>query len=372
MWRRADRSCRDVWSQGRTAGRAGDCPTHRMGVWLGPGIAYSSASAPDRRRIAAVSAPIASAACNGWCRRQRQAAVRRARSHHLMYGGAPCDVRRAEHGGGSDGGAGAGVGAPHDGCGVVAGRVQPLDRGAVLPQRMAVDRAAVCAYLTERAAHGVTMATLDVACSAVAHMHRNHGIANPATDESVRQVRAGLRRKYGKAPHRQARQLRAPEFRLVIDHIDQTRPIGVRNTAIILRGAAMPARCADPSWSHSTSLTSNTTPPGCCSTSTGPRRTRTPAARSLGSPTATTRPPTRSPTSTPGSPTADASAARCSPASTRPLVVVVAAAPGGVHLGPVAHSDRGWDRRRRQDCEIGRAVRPSRGGDWGRGVVGHL
>ena len=58
------------------------------------------------------------------------------------------------------------------------------------------DPAAVCAYLAERAAHGITMATLDVACSAIGHTHRSHGLANPATHESVRQVRAGLRRTY--------------------------------------------------------------------------------------------------------------------------------------------------------------------------------
>ncbi|MFC7725461.1 tyrosine-type recombinase/integrase [Nocardioides sp. GCM10028917] len=100
------------------------------------------------------------------------------------------------------------------------------------------DPAAVGAYLAERAAHGITMATLDVACSAIGHQHRSHGVANPTTHESVRQVRAGLRRTYGTAPHRQARPLSVPEIRQVIDHIDRTRPIGVRDTAIILLGYA--------------------------------------------------------------------------------------------------------------------------------------
>lgn len=39
------------------------------------------------------------------------------------------------------------------------------------------DPAAVGAYLTERAAHGITTATLDVACSAIGHQHRSHGFA---------------------------------------------------------------------------------------------------------------------------------------------------------------------------------------------------
>lgn len=100
------------------------------------------------------------------------------------------------------------------------------------------DPAAVCAYLAERAARGITVASLNVACSAIGHQHRSNGVADPVAHESVRQVRAGLRRAYGSAPQRQARPLSVPELRQVIDHIDQTRPIGVRDTAIILLGYA--------------------------------------------------------------------------------------------------------------------------------------
>jgi len=100
------------------------------------------------------------------------------------------------------------------------------------------DPAALCAYLAERAAHGITVASLNVACSAIGHTHRSHGVADPVAHESVRQVRAGLRRTYGVSPRRQARPLSVPELRQVIGHINETRPIGVRDTAIILLGYA--------------------------------------------------------------------------------------------------------------------------------------
>lgn len=109
------------------------------------------------------------------------------------------------------------------------------DRGlAPLPG----DPAAVCAYLAERAENGTTVATLNVACSAIGYVHRGHGTDNPAAHHSVRQVRLGLRRTYGIAPRRQARPLAVTELRQVLARIDRTRPIGVRDTAIILLGYA--------------------------------------------------------------------------------------------------------------------------------------
>lgn len=64
--------------------------------------------------------------------------------------------------------------------------------------------AMVCAYLTERADQGVSVGTLDLACSAIAYQHRRHGLENPILSEGVRQVRRGLRRIVGTAPRRQA------------------------------------------------------------------------------------------------------------------------------------------------------------------------
>lgn len=41
------------------------------------------------------------------------------------------------------------------------------------------DPAAVCAYLTERAAAGTAVASLGVACCGIGFVHRTHGLANP-------------------------------------------------------------------------------------------------------------------------------------------------------------------------------------------------
>lgn len=102
--------------------------------------------------------------------------------------------------------------------------------------------AALAAYLVERAATGTAVASLNMACTAIRHMHRQHGLANPAEDELVRQVRLGLRRTYGTAPRRQARPLTVPEVRQIIDAIDRSTPIGARDAAIILLGYASALR----------------------------------------------------------------------------------------------------------------------------------
>ena len=60
--------------------------------------------------------------------------------------------------------------------------------------------AAVCAYITERAADGASASGIDTACSAISYTHRSHGLADPILTEGVRQVRRGLRRTLGTAP----------------------------------------------------------------------------------------------------------------------------------------------------------------------------
>jgi len=104
------------------------------------------------------------------------------------------------------------------------------------------DPAALAAYLVERAAAGIAVATLNMACTAIRHMHRQHGLANPAEDELVRQVRLGLRRTYGTAPRRLARPLTVPEIGQIVDSIDRSTPIGARDAAIILLGYASAMR----------------------------------------------------------------------------------------------------------------------------------
>lgn len=104
------------------------------------------------------------------------------------------------------------------------------------------DPHALAAYLVERAATGTAVASLNMACTAIRHVHRQHGLANPAEDELVRQVRLGLRRTYGTAPKRRARPLTVTEIRQIIDALDRSTPIGARDAAIILMGFASAMR----------------------------------------------------------------------------------------------------------------------------------
>lgn len=107
------------------------------------------------------------------------------------------------------------------------------------------DPAALCAYLTELAQRGLVTGTLDGACTAIRHVHRMHGVADPVAPEAVRQVRLGLRRTYGTAPRRLARPLSVAEIRQVLEAIDRTTPIGIRDAAIILLGYASAMRRAE-------------------------------------------------------------------------------------------------------------------------------
>jgi len=102
--------------------------------------------------------------------------------------------------------------------------------------------AMVCAYLTERAAEGVSASTIDVACSAIAYEHRSRGAANPVADETVRQVRRGLRRALGTAPRRPARPLTVAEVRQIVIRIDRDTAKGARDAALILLGFASALR----------------------------------------------------------------------------------------------------------------------------------
>lgn len=102
--------------------------------------------------------------------------------------------------------------------------------------------ALVCAYLTERAAEGRSVGTIDLVCGAIAYRHRMHGLDDPVLTEGVRQVRRGLRRIIGAAPRPQARPLGTEEVRQIVEHIDRTTARGARDAAIILLGYASALR----------------------------------------------------------------------------------------------------------------------------------
>lgn len=102
--------------------------------------------------------------------------------------------------------------------------------------------ALICAYLTERAADGLSMGTIDLACGAIAYRHRMHGLRDPVLTEGVRQVRRGLRRIIGTAPRRQARPLGTDDIRQIVQPIDRSTARGTRDAAIILLGFASAMR----------------------------------------------------------------------------------------------------------------------------------
>ena len=104
------------------------------------------------------------------------------------------------------------------------------------------DPLALCAYLTERAETGRAMATLDLSCTAIRYMHRTCGAADPVAAESVRLVRLGRGRTYGRAPRRLARPLGVDDIRRIVTTIDASTPIGIRDAAVILVGYASAMR----------------------------------------------------------------------------------------------------------------------------------
>lgn len=86
---------------------------------------------------------------------------------------------------------------------------------------------------------------LEVACTTIRHVHRTHGLDNPAEHETVRAVRQGLQRTYGTAPRRLARPLGVAEIAQILTAIDRSTPIGARDAAMILLGYASAMRGAE-------------------------------------------------------------------------------------------------------------------------------
>jgi integrase len=104
------------------------------------------------------------------------------------------------------------------------------------------DPLALCAYLIDGAESGRAMGTLDLACTAIRHVHRTCGAPDPVAAETVRQVRLGLRRNHGTTPLRLARPLSVDDIRHILTAIDRTTPTGIRDAAIILLAFASALR----------------------------------------------------------------------------------------------------------------------------------
>jgi integrase len=100
----------------------------------------------------------------------------------------------------------------------------------------------VCAYLTDCAAEGVAVATIEGACAAIAAAHETDGHPNTVADPSIKAVRRGLRRTLGTAPRRQSRPLSTDDIRRMLAQIDRTTARGARDAALILLGFASALR----------------------------------------------------------------------------------------------------------------------------------
>jgi integrase len=100
----------------------------------------------------------------------------------------------------------------------------------------------LAAYLTERAAAGLTFGTLDGYCSGIAHRHHQEGLSDPTADVVVRRVRRGLRRIMGVAPRRQAHPLTVAELGQIVSSIEADTAIAIRDRAILLIGYASAMR----------------------------------------------------------------------------------------------------------------------------------
>lgn len=93
-----------------------------------------------------------------------------------------------------------------------------------------------------RGRSGHRVATLNLSCAAIRHVHRLCGAPDPVETEIVHQVRRGLARTHGTAPRRRARPLNVAEIRQMLGAMDRGTPAGTRDAAIILLGFASALR----------------------------------------------------------------------------------------------------------------------------------
>ncbi|TFD26633.1 site-specific integrase [Cryobacterium lyxosi] len=101
--------------------------------------------------------------------------------------------------------------------------------------------ATVAAFLTELADQGRAMSTITVACSSIRDSHVNGNFRDPTGERGVVVVMAGLRRRLGTAPRRQARAFDVAELKRILGSIDRNSTAGKRDAALILLayGSAM-------------------------------------------------------------------------------------------------------------------------------------
>jgi site-specific recombinase XerD len=110
-------------------------------------------------------------------------------------------------------------------------RLQPLPAPA----------AVVGLYLTSLAKRGLAVSTIRRRAAAIARAHRQAGHLPATSDPRVLTVMEGIARIHGSAPNKKTALLRDPLLEL-IDRIDPTTTVGLRDRALLLLGFAVGLR----------------------------------------------------------------------------------------------------------------------------------
>ena len=96
-------------------------------------------------------------------------------------------------------------------------------------------------YVTSLAKRGLAVSTIRRRAAAIARAHRRAGHLPATSDPRVLTVMEGIARVHGSAPHKKTALLRDPLLEL-IDRIDPTTTVGLRDRAVLLLGFAVGLR----------------------------------------------------------------------------------------------------------------------------------
>lgn len=105
----------------------------------------------------------------------------------------------------------------------------------------------VAAYLAELADPGddrapLAMSTIQRRVASIGEAHKSAGLLNPCADPLVKQVTKGIRRTIGVAPKNRKSGLSTADIRAIVNGLDGTRLIDLRDKAILLVGFATALR----------------------------------------------------------------------------------------------------------------------------------
>ncbi len=110
-------------------------------------------------------------------------------------------------------------------------RLEPLPASAVV----------VALYVTSLAKRGLAVSTIRRRAAAIARAHRQAGHLPATSDPRVLTVMEGIARVHGSSPHKKTALLRDPLLEL-IDRIDPSTTVGLRDRALLLLGFAVGLR----------------------------------------------------------------------------------------------------------------------------------